>query len=151
MKRTLFPPAQGGIVLEPAVFRGRALIAATCLLVASGCAVTRFYDERGRELPGLPFVWKDSAGRPHLAYAEASTGLGEASFTVERSERGGYTRFSSNLDSSAGTQLAGDAIEWAFEAGKLAARAELRSRVEQMPDGREKRALLKDLGEVAPK
>ena len=127
---------------------------AACLLLAiwaSGCAVAHYYDEEGNDLPGMPFVWKDQLGKAHLAYVATSTGLGQATFTLERTETGGYTRFTNNLDSTAGSEMAGNAIQSAFEAGRLAARAEIRERLEQLPDDAAKRALQRALEEAPPK
>ena len=125
-----------------------------CVLLAvwaSGCAVAHYYDEEGKDLPGMPFTWKDQYGKAHLAYVKTSTGLGQATFTLERTESGGYTRFTNNLDSTAVTETAGVALESAFEAGRMAARAEIRERVMQLEDDAAKRALQRALEEAPPK
>jgi len=123
---------------------------ALCLgsILVAGCATTYYYDENGRELPGLPFVWKDEKGISHLAYVKVSTGFGQATFTLERSEAGGYTRFTSNLDSTAAAHLTGDVLDKAFEAGKRAARLELRERISNIEDSSAKTTLLKRLQEL---
>jgi len=119
-------------------------------ILVSGCATADYYDELGNELPGLPFVWKDAEGKPHLAYVRTSTGFGEATFTVERSEAGGYTRFTNNLDSTALAESTGDVIEKAFLAGKQAAKAELKARISTMEDAATRSQLLRKLDETIP-
>lgn len=125
-----------------------------CVLLAvwaSGCAVAHYYDEEGKDLPGMPFVWKDQYGKAHLAYVKTSTGLGQATFTLERTETGGYTRFTNNLDSTAVSEMAGSAFEAAFEAGKIAARAEIQERILRLEDDAARRALQRALEEAPPK
>ena len=99
----------------------------------------------------MPFVWKDPQGKAHLAYVKTSTGFGQATFTLERTETGGYTRFTNNLDSTAVSEMAGDAFQSAFEAGRLAARAEIRERVLELQDDAARRALQRALEEAPPK
>ena len=128
-------------------------LSALCILgsiLVSGCAAANYYDELGNELPGLPFVWKDAEGKPHLAYVRTSTGLGEATFTVERNEAGGYTRFTNNLDSTAVGQATGEVIEKAFLAGKMAAKAEFKARISAMEDAATRSQLLRKLDETIP-
>jgi hypothetical protein len=127
------------------------------LWLLAGCARTRFYaDADGRtELPGLPFTWVDGEGKPHLAYVSTSTGFGKASFEVYRAESGGYTRFASNLDSTAAADLAGGIIDRAFDAGLKAGEAskeaeirELKARVrrliQSLPEGPAREKALED-------
>jgi hypothetical protein len=114
----------------------------------SGCATAKFYDQKGDELPGLPFVYKDHEGQPHLAYVKTTTGFGEATFSVERSEAGGYTKFSNNLDSTGTAQLTSDVISKAFDAGRMAARAELKAKILKLEDRATRETLLRDLDEV---
>lgn len=120
------------------------------LIFFAGCATTYYYDENGKELVGLPFVWKDEKGKARLAYVKTSTGFGQATFTLERNEAGGYTRVTSNLDSTAAAQLTGDVLDRAFEAGKRAARIEMRERISNMDDASTKSTLLKKLEELEP-
>jgi hypothetical protein len=88
------------------VLRSPTALAALWLL--SGCAHTHYYadDEGKTELPGLPFTWVDKDGKPRQAYVSTCTGFGEASFEIQRTETGGYVRFSQNLDSTAAAALA---------------------------------------------
>jgi hypothetical protein len=132
---------------------GWSLLAALCVPCAFalwGCATAHFYDERGKELPGLPFVWKDAEGQPHNAYVKASTGFGAATFSVDRSESGGYTKFSNNLDSTGVADLSATLLEEAFEAGKRAAWEELRSRIERLEDPSRRDLLLGELDGLKP-
>ena len=115
------------------------------LLTLSGCATACYFDARGNRLPGLPFVWKDHKGKAHLAYVRTTSGFGQATFTVDRGESGGYTKFATNVDSSAGADLAGTALDRAVDVGRRAAWADLRSRALQLEEGREKRELLRRL------
>lgn len=94
----------------------------------AGCAHTVFYDSNKEELPGLPFLYHDGQSTK-LIYVNTSTGFGTASFAVERDTIGGYTQFSTNLDSTAAAQIAGNVIDKAFEAGKKAMAAEVKSAV----------------------
>ena len=121
------------------------------LILLAGCATTYYFDENGKELAGLPFVWKDANGKAHLAYVKTSTGFGQATFTMERAEAGGYTKFASNLDSTGAAQLTADVLDRAFEAGMRAARLELRERISNLEDANAKGSLLKKLEELEPK
>ena len=98
----------------------------------SGCAHTHYYadDEGKTELPGLPFTWVDKDGNPRQAYVSTCTGFGKASFEIQRTEAGGYLRFSQNLDSTAAAELAGSLADKAFEAGKKAGAAEKQAEME---------------------
>jgi hypothetical protein len=97
-------------------------------ITLAGCAHTHYYTvdmEGKKELPGMPFLWKDSHGALHDGYVSTCSGFGTASFEIERSETTGiYTKFSNNLDSTAAAQLAGGLIDHAFELGKSAGAAE---------------------------
>jgi hypothetical protein len=122
-----------------------ALVLAMLSMSVSGCATAKFYDQKGEELPGLPFVYKDHQGLPHLAYVKTTSGFGEATFSIDRNESGGYTKFSNNLDSTAAAQLTGDVVSKAFEAGRKAGRAELEARIRKLEDRTVRDALLRDL------
>lgn len=118
---------------------------------SAGCASAYYFDEQGNELPGLPFVWLDAEGRPHLGYVRTSSGLGEATFSIKREEAGGYTTFSNNLSSTGVAELSGDLLKGAFEAGKRAAWVEIRERLLKVDDAATRDAILEDLEEGAPR
>ena len=122
----------------------------SALPLLAGCASAHYYDENGDELPGLPFVWKDAEGEPHLAYVGTSPGLGEATFTVERNESGGYTKYTNNLDSAGAARVTGDIIERAFEAGRRTAWAEMRARILELEDPETRDTLLRHLDQESP-
>lgn len=132
------------------------LVVALCLpcaafaLALSGCASAHFYDERGEELPGLPFVWNDALGQPHLAYVKTSTGFGTAAFSLDRSESGGYTKFSNNLASTGVADLSETLLKEAFDAGKQAAWEGFRARIERLEDPVRRDALLRELEDLKP-
>ncbi len=126
-------------------------------LACAGCATARFYDENGRPLPGLPFVWKDAEGRSHLSYVRASTGFGSAAFSLKRQESGGYTEFTNNLDSKGATQIAGDILDRVFAAGVREGRAQtallkarLTERALRMEDAAARKAILEELETLGP-
>jgi len=92
----------------------RISVVLTSLLVA-GCARTTFHDSKGDCLPGLPFLWVDADGKKHLAYVQSTTGFGTASFEVQADGLGGgYTKVSTNLDSTAAAELTGGLLDKAF-------------------------------------
>jgi hypothetical protein len=121
-------------------------------LVASGCAHTDYYDADGKELKGLPVVYRDAAGGAHLVYVTTSTGFGQSSFTVTRDEAGGYTEFTTNLDSTAAATLTGGLIDKisdvAFSAGKKAAAAEMSSELQELPNSPQKQKALEHLRDL---
>jgi hypothetical protein len=119
--------------------------------VAGGCASAYYFDDQGNELPGLPFVWNDAEGKPHLGYVRTSSGLGEATFSLKREEAGGYTTFSNNLDSTGVSELSGEVLKSAFEAGKRAAWVEIRQRLLDMDDTTPRDALLRGLEATDPR
>jgi hypothetical protein len=112
----------------------RAIPVLAAAVVLAGCARTRYYaDAEGKtELPGLPFTWIDKDGQPRQAYASATTGFGTASFEIHRTEAGGYTRFSQNLDSTAAAELAGSIVDRAFDAGMKAGAAAREAEVREL-------------------
>lgn len=116
-------------------------------LLVSGCAHTHYYaDKEGnKELAGLPIIWIDKEGNRQEAYVSTCSGFGTASFELERTSDGGFTKFSNNLDSTAAAQIAGSILDKAFEAGKTAARAEMREKALRNPDPERRRAILESL------
>jgi hypothetical protein len=111
----------------------RPLLLALGIASACGCAHTEFYGADGSRLKGLPFVYVDEAGSKHLAFVSTSTGFGTAAFAVDRTQDGGYTKFSTNLNSTAAAELAGGALDQAFDLGKKAALLELQERALRLP------------------